>query len=135
MTKFVGDRLLITARILQIVKPEYTPEDFEFARINWWKNIRGSGGFGLTPVGDSRFREAEIEYWDFDDGPVNNSMSAMAYAAAADKKMPAPYYLYFSKRHKYIRIYDSRVAMTIALYGNVSEYLKNLEDRNDRKKA
>jgi hypothetical protein len=130
MTKFVGDRGLITARVLSIVKPEYTPEDLEFARINWWKNIRTGGGFGLSPVGDNRFREAELEYWDFDDGPINSTMSALGYAVWADRLIQAPYYLYFSKRHKYIRVYDSRVAVIIGLYGNVSSYLKSLENKD-----
>jgi hypothetical protein len=127
MIEFVTDRMLITATVLKLIKSDYTPEDLERVRVTWWKNVRPSGGFGLTFDGDQAFRQADLEHWDFDAGIVDNSLSAMSFAVAVDKKMPVPYYLYFSKRHKYLRIYDSRVAMLMGLYGNVSEYLTTLK--------
>jgi hypothetical protein len=131
MSKFVSDRRLIVRRILDIINPDGTDADVDLAMTTWWQNIRQTGGFQLTVYGDQQFRLAELEYYDIDCGPVQNSLSAMAFHASSiklDKKMPAPFYLIFKDRCKYIRVYDSRVALMIAMYDDINKYLESLED-------
>jgi len=129
MSKFVTDRRAITERVLSILEPEHSAERLDQCMVLWWRNIRSTGGFGLTTEGDSRFQSAGLESWEFTDGIVQNSISAAAFSASLDKKMIAPYYAYFSNKHKYLRVYDSRVATMMTLYGNVGEYLNTLEAR------
>lgn len=129
MSNFVSDRRLITERVLALLEPDYTTEQLDQCMIRWWKNIRSSGGFGLTVEGDTKFTAAGLESWNFSDGIVQNSFNAMIFGLSLDKKMVVPYYAYFSNKTKYVRVYDSRVAMIMELYGNVGEYLNTLEAR------
>jgi hypothetical protein len=128
MTKFVCDRRVVVKRILDIIKPDNTDEDVNIAMKTWWQNIRRTGGFSLSNTGAEMFKRADLEYHEIDYGIVLNSLSATAFAAILDKKMPAPFFLIFQNRRKYIRVYDSRMALMMALYDDINAYLDSLED-------
>jgi len=136
MTNFVRDRRLIVKRVLDIIKPDNTEEDIVAAMVSWWQNIRRTGGLRLTARGDELFRLADLEYHEFDAGPLSHlsmatSQNALVFAATLDKRMPAPFFLTFKDRRKYVRVYDSRIALVMALYDDFDAYLDSLEDNND----
>jgi len=135
MTNFVRDRRLIVKRVLDIIKPDNTEQDVVEAMIAWWQNIRRTGGLRLTARGDEQFRLADLEYHQFDAGPHNNFLSAKDLSFRLDKKMPAPFYLFFHSSRKYVRVYDSRIALVMALYDDFNAYLDSLEDNNDWKET
>lgn len=109
--------------------------DIDTAMRTFWLDIRNEGGLRLTDVGDSFFKRADIESFEFpfrlqritDKEPIYSYQNLMLDLSL---KVPCPYYI---GRHKpnepYIKIYDSKIAMMINLYGNIYEYLRNSQLR------
>lgn len=97
----------------------------------FWLDIRNEGGLRLTDMGDSFFKRADIESFEFpfrlqkitDKEPIYSYQNLMLDLSL---KLPCPYYI---GRHKptepYLTIYDSKIAMMINLYGDIYEYLRN----------
>jgi len=108
---------------------------FEQALKTWWMNIRKDGGFRLTDPGDIAFRSADFEFFDFDFMLKNSNvtLSWNQYILELNKKLPCPYYINVksteAKKMPFIRIYDSRVAMLINLYGSVDRYIQLSKER------
>lgn len=130
MIKF-PDRTAITEKVLSIIKPDYTVFDLDTAMVTWWKNIRSSGGYGLTYAGSRAFEKVEIEHQEFDEGP-SSYMGMMSLSLSLDAKMMVPYYFYSHDKQRKVKIYDGRISMVITLYESVSDYLKTLDDRPNR---
>ena len=125
----ITDKAEIVRTILPLI-PETEISDFDYAMKTWWKNIRSTGGLGLTHYGDSVFRKAELEYHDFDLG-FSSHMGNLGTALQLDKYMLCPYYYHFANKKKFVRIYDSRLAMMIILKGDIFEYMKNIKNRRE----
>lgn len=127
MLNLITDKEEIVRKILPLI-PDTEISDFDYAMKTWWKNIRSSGGMGLTVYGDQMFRAAELEYYDFDLGQASH-FGGMGTSLRLDKYMMCPYYFYFSDKRKLVRIYDSRLATMIMLKGNIFEYMENVKKR------
>lgn len=105
--------------------------DLEAAMKTFWLDIRNEGGLRLTDVGDSYFKRADIESFEFpfrlqritDKEPIYSYQNLMLDLSL---KISCPYFI---GRHKpsepYLKIYDSKVAMMINLYGDIYEYLRH----------
>jgi hypothetical protein len=98
----------------------------------WWYTGRGSG-FRLTQEGKYAFELAEIEYYEY---PVKISTSYNAFVLDLSKKLSCPYYLDIGLTtiitKGTVRLYDSRVAMMVSLYGSLMEYLDTIKIPSDR---
>ena len=128
MIKFPA-RTDITEKVLSLIKPDYTVFDLDTAMVTWWKNIRSTGGYGLTCAGSQAFEKADIEFQEFDDG-ASSYMGNMTLSLLLDAKMVTPYYFYSHDKRRKIKIYDGRIAMIITLYETVSDYIKTLDNRH-----
>lgn len=104
------------------------PEDkripLEEALKSWWYNIRKEGGLRLSNIGNFAFVVTEIEYFDLPfptkkDGQVINIHKFML---ELNNKVPCPYYIHTNNKKPFIRVYDSKVAMLITLYGDIHDY-------------
>jgi len=121
-------KIRITRAVLEQL-PENQQTDIETARKTWWLNIRKEGGLRLTDIGDMVFKIAEIEYFDFSLVDPNKKLRhTLQFAIDLDKKIPCPYYLVLKKLPT-IRIYDSKVAIMIGLYGNIFDYIDSTKRR------
>lgn len=133
MTEFILDRRTITERVLSEIDPYYTESETQRALNTWWKNIRDSGGLGLTDLGLQAFQNAELESWAFTltVNDLKNSLGSWAFNLGLDRKMPCPYYVKFNSRslEKTVIVFDSRVASMITLYGNLKDYMLTLPVR------
>jgi hypothetical protein len=119
-------KIAITKAVLKQL-PETQQSELDWAQKAWWVNKRKTGGLRLTDIGDFSFRLAEIEMFNFsfiakkhldDDLNWNKFMLDLNY------KLPCPYYIDSSKnKEPILRVYDSKVAMLISLYGNIYEYI------------
>ena len=100
----------------------------EQAYKQWWKNPRRNGGYRLTEVGDTIFRYTGLEYHTHDFKTKNKSY--YNFLLDLDKKIKCPYYIGVNKdkdkKQPFIRLYDSKVAMMVQLYGNINDYLKSI---------
>jgi hypothetical protein len=127
MAKF-ADRSTITKTVLSLIKGDYTDADLKAAESSWWKNIRSTGGFGLTYAGSKAFAEAEIESQEFINGQSSHN-SNLGLSLLLDSKMTVPYYFYSDQKLQKIKIYDGRISMLITLYEDINSYLKTIEKR------
>jgi hypothetical protein len=90
-------------------------------------------GLRLTEYGDFLFRMAEIEYYQCD-FKLREGTSEHAYVMEINKKIKCPFFLGVNKiegkkKQPYIRLYDSKIAMMIELYGNIVSYLDSVKVR------
>ena len=121
--------------------PERYFEDKNLEKIifKMWVTGRTGRGLRLTEEGKEAFQAADISHYDYnldiqkvigtpDKKKVNE------FTLQLDKKIKCPFYLGMretgKKKQPYIRIYDSKVAMMINLYGSIDEYLKHTGTKN-----
>jgi len=88
-------------------------------------------GLRLTEYGDFLFRMAEIEYYQCD-FKLREGTSEHAYVMEINKKIKCPFFLGVNKiegkkKQPYIRLYDSKIAMMIELYGDIVSYLDSIK--------
>jgi hypothetical protein len=126
---FVTNKSTIVNTILQLL-PEDQTESPETAMKTWWTNIRLTGGLGLTEHGDAMFRLAEIECHDFEI-QRNPDIGILFTSLMLNRELECPHFSYYTKYKRYIRIYDSRIAMLIALTGDIYLYLSRVKNRKN----
>jgi hypothetical protein len=131
MTK-LSYKELVTQQIikeLDIDGPTWTQDE---AMKKWWMVQRPEGGLRLTDMGDLSFRYAKIEFYNYD-FKIENNVGWHNYLLELNKKLKCPYYIGVNKvedsKKPFIRLYDSKIAMLVSLYGNISEYLKSVKVR------
>lgn len=104
---------------------------FDNAMKKWWQNPRRDGGLRLTQTGDLEFRYAKMEYTDHPFTYIN--ISYYSFVLDLDRKIKCPYYVDVSKsstgNKPYIRLYDSRIAIMLTLYGDLTSYLNSIKVR------
>jgi hypothetical protein len=97
----------------------------------WWATGRNSTSLRLTEDGCKAFELADIEYYEY---PLVKSKDELeqikftGYTIEIGKKLKCPFYLGYKnqlKKSAYIRIYDSKIAMLITIYGSFAEYLNS----------
>jgi hypothetical protein len=118
---------IVNAVLKQLPEQLRIPEDE--AMISWWLNIRKDGGLRLSDVGDQVFKMAGIEFFEFPMDPDTHE-SWVHVMIDLNNKVKCPYHItLISKKLPTIRIYDSKIAMMIGLYGNIFEYLKSIKNK------
>lgn len=92
----------------------------------WWFTGRGEG-FRLTEQGDTAFRLAQIEFYEhkMDDLLSKSGYGYYKILLELNKKLSCPYFV-VSGKNPTIRLYDSKIAMMISLYGNLMDYLNSI---------
>jgi len=118
-------RLITEAVLAQLPEQDSPIEDIIF---EWWMTGR-QDGLRLTAMGDTAFRLAEIEYFNC---PADKLPPGSWYNFLIEltRKMKCPYFLGSTKEEKrepYIRIYDSKIAMMLTIYGSLQEYLESIQ--------
>lgn len=106
----------------------YHESSTEQLLTKWWLTGRQEG-LRLTEMGMTAFTLAEIEFYDYEF--VQDGQSYYAFISDLNKKIKCPYYLGVNKINKskkfYIRLYDSKIAMLLGIYGTLQEYLNSIE--------
>lgn len=122
ITKAIVDILEI-----DISQPKNSLDDLIF---KWWATGRTGSGLRLTEEGHKAFTDAEIEFYDFPlfnkglDGMKANEFKN--FTLKLGKRLNCPFYIGIKNqqvRSAYIRVYDSKIAVMIELYGTFTEYL------------
>ena len=118
--------------ITEVVLKQLPYENDPIEKIirQWWFTMSG-GGLRLTTLGDLKFREAGIEFYMC--RLVNmRQQSWHGFLSQANKKLQCPYFLGVNKKENeksepYIRLYDSKIAMMMTLYGDIQSYLDSIK--------
>ena len=136
MSKRRTQKEIITQAVLDNLPPEvteYKNSKLEQIIFRWWVTGRTGQGLRLTDEGKNAFQLAEIEHYDY---PMvlktlikkKDKLKLAEFTINIGKKISCPFYLgqkTDNKKTTYIRIYDSKVAMMISLYGDIFEYLES----------
>lgn len=97
--------------------------------LKWWMTGK-LAGMRLTEIGNTAFKLAQMEYYDLDFTLGKSGLSWYKILMELNHKISCPYYLGVRKqpndKRPYIRLYDSRVAMMVNLYGNIQDYLESI---------
>jgi len=125
----------ITIAIIKILEidtsqPKLSVNDLTF---KWWATGRTGTGLRLTEDGMEAFTKADLEYFDF---PVfvNDKYKGIKkedlkkFTLNLGKKLKCPWYIGLKNQQAksaYIRIYDSKIAMMITLYGGFLDYIES----------
>jgi hypothetical protein len=100
--------------------------------FEWWATGRSNQSLRLTEEGKSAFELAEIAYYEY---PLINSADDLekirftGFTINLGKKLKCPFYVGYKNKLKksvYIRLYDSKIAMMVSLYGSFQEYFNTL---------
>jgi hypothetical protein len=131
MTKRKSTKQLITEAVLaEIPKSHriYHSLPVEDVIFKWWQTGR-QDGLRLTDEGVTAFQLANIEFYDYEFS--QDGQSYHNFILDLNKKIKCPYYLGANKKGSsklfYIRLYDSKIAMMLNLYGNLKEYLNSIK--------
>ena len=113
------------------------PSGFEISKEEamktWWFTGTSSNVLRLSPEGDTAFRIAQIAFYQYEFTPKAED-TYHGYMIDLGKKMKCPYFISVNKvegkkSKPYIRLYDSKIAMMVSLYGNLDSYLKSVRTR------
>jgi hypothetical protein len=128
----MSNRYYKTRITINVIKelPDQAGWTLESAMKKWWMVPRPDSGLRLTTAGDNALCTANIEHFNFNFTDVS---SWSEFILNLHKKMSCPYYMGVNKvkesKKPYLRIYDSKVAMMINLYGDIHSYLDSIKVR------
>jgi len=117
------------ADILEIDRshPKHSLDNLMF---KWWATGRTGSGLRLTEDGMKSFTDADIEFYDFPLFDQNlkslKKEDFKSFTLKLGKKIDCPFYIGLKNEQiktAYIRIYDSKIATVITLYGSFLEYI------------
>jgi hypothetical protein len=133
MSERKSHKLIITEAVLaELPNNQQVDSTADGLMMRIWMSGR-QDGLRLTEYGDFIFRMAEIEYYQ-SDFKLREGTSEHAYVMEINKKIKCPFYLGVNKiegkkKQPYIRLYDSKIAMMIELYGDIVSYLDSIKVR------
>lgn len=138
-------RLSVKHKITNLVY-ESLPEHSKYHGLSidqivfkWFVTGRTGSGLRLTEEGFKKFTEANLTHFDF---TINHTITGIfknpnIFAMSLNNHINCPYYLGVtrdeSKSKVFLRIYDSKTAMMINLYGTVEEFIASQKSKNSRK--
>lgn len=112
----------IVKTIIKEIPSEINPflhKNIDRLIFDWWFTANGSG-LRLTELGHKAFSMANIEYFEFQLGPIKSWNIALLNLS---KKINCPYFI---SAYKIIKIYDSKIAVLITLHGDVFSYVDSI---------
>lgn len=132
MSNRKSKKQVLTEVVLDILHDDYEDPDIENMIFRWWVTGRAGEGLRLTEEGMEAFYRADIEHFDFPLGlPKNKKVFVPeAFILELNKKIKSPYYIGLNKsksNQPFFRIYDSKTAMLLNLYGTLQDYLDSVK--------
>ncbi len=125
----------ITQAVVDIIEIDQSQPENSLNKLvfKWWATGRSGSGLRLTEDGMQAFTLAELEYFDFpifvDNKHTNLKKEDLKkFTLNLGRKLKCPWYIGLKNqtaKSAYIRIYDSKVAMMITLYGSFLEYINS----------
>jgi hypothetical protein len=118
-------KIQITEAVLKQLP--YENEPVEKLIRTWWSTMSGRG-LRLTPLGDKKFQEAGIEFYNC---PIKVKHATWySFLNECNTKLKCPYFFSVNKKEglePFVRLYDSKIAMMMTLYGDIESYLESIK--------
>lgn len=131
----MSDRKSTKTIITEAVLAELPHIDKPLDKImfEWWMTGNSGTSLRLSEIGDTFFRMANLEYYQCPLNPLKKD-SYYSFITELSRKIKCPYYLGVNKSedkksNPYIRLYDSKIAMMMTLYGDIQSYLDSIKVR------
>jgi hypothetical protein len=106
--------------------------------FKWFVTGRMGDGLRLTPEGMQAFDSTDIEYFDYPffkeklNARDYEGFNIHEFTLKLGKLIKCPFYLGVTDKAAYIKVYDSKIAMMISLYGgNLLDYIEAMEKKNE----
>lgn len=121
---------IITKILLQELPDNYFgTSEIEKIIFSIWCTGRTGSGLRLTEQGYNAFTDANLAFYEYTFDVkkiVKDKKNFTRLSITLDKKIKCPFYagIKIENKQPYIRIYDSKIAMMINLYGSIEEYIK-----------
>jgi hypothetical protein len=123
-------KIAITKAIYNNLPSDNPFKDIPLEKLifQWWWTGRSTEGLRLSEAGNQACSLIDLEYFDF-----QFPLSAEAHpyiGVTLGKALKCPYYIGFNNRFyksAYIRVYDSKIAMLITLYGGMKDYIESVK--------
>jgi hypothetical protein len=111
----------LTETLVQLIESDQSLS-VDQALLNWYCNIRPTGGLRLTESGFQALSWLDLENWTV---PVEDPKTVLTkkLLLALDRKLQYPYYINY--KQKSIVLFSSKEAMMATLYGNLAQFLDN----------
>lgn len=121
-----------TKRIITDAVLSQLPDQGSDTIFQWWMTGRQEG-LRLSEAGDAAFRLADLAFYTFPTDKITAD-KLYPFMSELNRKIKCPYYLgsikeVGKKAAPFIRIYDSKIAMMMNLYGSLMEYLESLPNK------
>ena len=114
----------LTEKLIENWPTDQVP-DLDKVLIDWYVNIRDTGGFRLTDQGAHvLINVLELEHWKL---PLEPKKISKRMLLDMDRKIAFPFYL--DKRAKQIIFFSSREAMMATIYGDIANWLNGSAER------
>lgn len=143
MNRYRDLKLRITNAVLSELDGKYPHELTIDQIIDLWFLNPNQEGLRLSFVGNANFEQAGIEFFEFDFEKRIDPNGWYGFLLDMSKKIKCPYYLSSGRKKKptkssspknpsayihqpYVRLYDSKIAMMVGLYGTMKEYLDSI---------
>lgn len=121
------DRTELTLGWLAQLVPETRPS-IEVAMSTWWRNIRDTGGLGLSDTGyEWLTQELDLPEWQYHIPHRDATSRSLRRMLTLDRHCPCVYWFKMNSREFQLSFFDSREAMTYNLYGDLDRYLAMLD--------
>ena len=127
----MSDNRQLKETITKAVLAQLPSTEYSLRQViqNWWLTKSGDG-LRLSPTGDMAFRHAEIEFFDLPITITQNNWHK--FIVDCGKKIKCPYYIGVNnddgkKKNMFIRLYDSKIAVVMTLYGDIHSYLDSIK--------
>jgi len=129
MTKRKSKKEKITESVFNEIPKDINPyinTTTDRLLFEWWFTGRHGTGLRLTEEGLKAFKLADLEYYDIKFNPLQWK-SVYDLILELNQKINCPYYVHIlTLPPYYIRLFDSKIAMMVNLYGNLKEYLDSI---------
>lgn len=113
----------LTQSILDLL-PGGAAINIDHAIHTWYYNIRERGGFRLTALGYTALKAAAVDSWSI---PLEIKDIDKKGLLTMDRNLQWPYFIDIS--HRQLVLFSGRDAVMATLYGDVKQWLVNLESR------
>lgn len=126
----MNQKIEITKKVLEIIKPDYDHELFQRALTLWWTNNRkkNNGGLRLTDVGFGCFQQADVKMFKVQFEKIEHSLTNKM-VIWLDNYIDCPFYITQNE----IYVSSEKMAVQLVLFGGDVKHFVSVKAKNNNR--